>query len=105
MLGVLILVLIPPATRPDDGRHLPAEASDERPMVFDETMGVFFGSIGVMMAVILASFLAFAIVCMPVGSMSMGGGNAGMTLAVSLGGAAALAAAVWVLRKLWPYKG
>lgn len=104
MLGVLILVLIPPALVRTMA-VVSQRATDERPMILDETMGVFFGSIGVMMAVLLASFLAFAIVCMPVGSMTMGSGVYGMTLALSLAGAAALAAAVWVLRKLWPYKG
>ena len=104
VLGVLILVLVPASLV----RMMAIVAQrdvDGRPMNTDESMGVFFGSIGVMMAVILASFLAFAIVCMPAGSMAMGAGGYGMPVALSLAGAAALAVAVWVLRKLWPYKG
>jgi hypothetical protein len=104
LLGVLILILIPPALVRTMA-VVSQRTTDERPMLLDEKMSVFFGSIGVMMAVLLASFLAFAIVCMPVGSMAMSGGGDGMAVAVSLAGAAALAAAVWVVRKLWPYKG
>jgi hypothetical protein len=104
MLGVLVLFLIPPALVRTMA-VVSQRTTDERPMLLDETMGVFFASIGVMMAVLLSSFLAFAIVCMPVGSMTMGAGTYGMILAVSLSGTVALGAAIWVLRKLWPYKG
>lgn len=104
VLGALILVLIPASVV----RTMAIVAQrdvDGRPMNVEERTGVFFGSIGVMIAVLLASFLAFAIVCMPAGSMAMGAGGYGMSLALALAGAAGLAVAVWVLRKLWPYKG
>ncbi len=104
LLGVLILILVPPSVVRTVA-VISQRSADERPMVLDETMGVFFGSIGVMMAVLLASFLAFAIVCMPAGSMAMGAGGYGMPVALSVAGAAALGMAIWVLRKLWPYKG
>ena len=104
LFGVLILILIPPALVRTMA-VVSQRTTDERPMLLDETMGVFFGSIGVMMAVLLASFIAFAIVCMPVGSMTMNAGVYGMALALALSGTVALAVAVLVLRKLWPYKG
>lgn len=104
VLGVLILILVP-ASLVRTMAIVSQRAVDGRPMNAEERTGVFFGSIGVMMAVILASFLAFAIVCMPAGSMAMGAGGYGMPVALSLAVAAALAVAVWVLRKLWPYKG
>jgi hypothetical protein len=104
LLGVLILLLIPPAVIRTTA-VTSQRTADERPMSVDERMGVFFGSIGVILATLLSGFLAFAIVCIPVGSMTMGGGSYGMAVAVSLAGLAALAAGIWVLRKLWPYKG
>lgn len=104
LLGVLILVLIPPALVRTMAVTSQREA-DERPMTVDERMGVFFGSIGVILATVLSAFLAFAVVCVPAGSMMMGAGGQWMPIALALAGAAAVGAAWWVLRKLWPYRG
>lgn len=104
VLGVLILVLMPPALV-RTMTVISQRDADERAMTFDDKMAVFLGSIGVMLAVLLSAFLAFAIVCMPVGSMAVSAGGYGMPLALAISGAAGLAVAVWVLRKLWPHKG
>jgi hypothetical protein len=104
MLGTLILVLIPPAFV----RTMAASsqrAADDRPMSKDEWMATFASSVGVMLAVLALAVLAFVIVAMPAGSMAMGSGRLGMRIAFSLAGLAGVAVAVWVLRKLWPYKG
>jgi hypothetical protein len=78
---------------------------DGRPMTRDERMATFFRSIGLVLGVVVASFLAFAIVMMPAGSMAMGAGRRGMSIAL---GAAVMAGGVvaWLLlRRLWPYRG
>jgi hypothetical protein len=103
-LGVLILLLIPAAIV----RVMAAgsqRASDGRPMSQDEWMATFVNSIGVVLAVLVLSILAFAVVAMPVGSMAIGSGRMGMLIAIGLSGSVGIAVAVWLLRKLWPYKG
>ena len=104
LLGAMILVLIPAALV----RAMAASSqrsADERPMSADEWTATFVNSIGVTLAVLVSAILAFVIVAMPAGSMAMGGGRYAMPIALSLACLAGAATGLWVLRKLWPYKG
>lgn len=104
VLGLMLLLLVPPALIRTVAA-MSQRASDERPMSMDERMSTFVASLGVMLAVLVASLLAFAIVGMPAGSMAMAAGRPGMTVAMTLAGTAGLGVGFFLLRKLWPYRG
>ncbi len=104
VVGAVILLVVPPALV----RTMAAvsqRAGDGRPMTGDESMSTVFQSLGRMLAVVVASFLAFVLVAMPAGSMAMGTGRSGMMIAVGAAVTAGGVAGWLLLRRLWPYAG
>jgi hypothetical protein len=101
LLGALILLLLPAAAIRTTA-VISQSAYDLRPLRFEQKIQVFFGSIAVMIAILLSSFLAFFATCVPAGAVI--GFNA-LPFAIGLGGVTAIYVAYRMLRHLWPYRG
>ncbi len=104
LLGAVVLLLIPPALVRTMAATSQREG-DGRPMSRDERMATFFSSLGITLGVLVCSLLAFAIVMMPAGSIAMGSGRRGMTIALGVAVTVGGSVGCLLLRKLWPYKG
>jgi hypothetical protein len=71
----------------------------------DQIAYAFVVSVGIMFVVWLASAIAFAVICFPLGLLSFdirSGGGVGIIFAFGLGGLAGLAVFVWFTKKFWP---
>ena len=68
----------------------------------EQLTAAVLASAGVTFAVWLASAIAFAIVCFPIGLLSFNTSEIGMFFAFGLGGLAGLAVFFWFMRRLWP---
>lgn len=104
-LGVLLaMVFVPAVVRAAavvKRRREAAGAHDSR----GDIASAVLASAGITFAVWLASAVAFATVCFPLGLLSFDirtGGGVGMVFAFGLGGLAGLAVFFWFMRKLWP---
>jgi hypothetical protein len=103
VLGVTILVLLIPAVVRTTA-FVSQRESDLRPISFDEKMMAFFGSIGVMMLVLVAASLTFAIIFVLIAAMTLGTGPYSVPVAGAFSGSVAISITYVLLRKLWPYK-
>jgi hypothetical protein len=103
VLGVTILVLLVPAVVRTTA-FVSQRESDLRPISLDEKMMAFFGSVGVMMLVLVAASLTFAIIFALVAAMTLGTGPYAVPVAGAFSGSVAISLTFVLLRKLWPYK-
>jgi hypothetical protein len=101
VLGVLILVLLPAAVVRTSAAAYQCDA-DLRPMSTDHKLWTFLGSVGLMIAVLVSTFLLFFVVFITAGAII---GFEGLPFAIALGALAALTLGYRMLRSLWPYKG
>jgi hypothetical protein len=103
VLGVTILILLIPAVVRTTA-FVSQRELDLRPISFDEKMMAFFGSIGVMMLVVVAAALTFAIIFALIAAMTFGTVPYALPVAGAFSGSVAISLTYLLLRRLWPYK-
>ncbi len=103
-LGIFLLILVVPAL----ARMLigaARRADDERPMTLEQKIGLYFASMGLMLGVSLAAFVAFVATCVPAGFVVLSIGNgSGFIVACAIGAVAPIVVSVLLLRRFWPMK-
>jgi hypothetical protein len=108
-LGILLAVIAVPAFVRTSAATSAQEQSAGRPVDVPDKVGLFLGSIGVVLLIGLAGFGAFFAACWAscaalsvTGAFRGGGGDAALVWINLFAGGIALALVVWLLRKTWP---
>jgi hypothetical protein len=110
-LGILLAVIAVPAFVRTSAATSAQEQSAGRPVDVPDKVGLFLGSIGIMLLIGLAGFGAFFAACWAscaalsvTGAFRRGGGNSGLLLVNLFAGGIALALVGWLLWKTWPHR-
>jgi hypothetical protein len=108
-LGILLAVIAVPAFVRTSAATSAQERAAGRPVDVPDKVGLFLGSVGVILLIGLAGFGAFFAACWAscaalsvTGAFRGGGGNAALVWINLFAGGIALAFVVWLIRKTWP---